>query len=124
MHPRTEVLTANDDFYAAIRRADFAEMDQLWARHREVTCTHPNWSMLVGRKAVMESWHLILSQATAPTVWPGETEVIVTGSTAMVLCIERVGGAELMASNGFVLEDHAWRMMNHQAVTMPATPAV
>lgn len=123
MDDRIEVLTANDDFYAAIRRADLAEMDRLWARCREVTCTHPNWAMLVGRDAVMDSWRLILTQTTSPTVWPGEAEVIVTGSTAMVLCIERIGSAELMATNSFVLEDYAWRVMNHQAVAMPAARA-
>ncbi|MGD1926112.1 MAG: nuclear transport factor 2 family protein [Paracoccaceae bacterium] len=120
---RIEVLGANDDFYTAMRRGDVAEMERLWARRREVTCTHPNWSMLVGRKAVMDSWRLILTQAPPPQIWPADADVVVTGTTAMVICIERLGGNELMASNTYVLEDHAWRIMNHQAAAMPAARA-
>ena len=123
MRDAIEVLTVNDDFYVAMRRGDLAEMDRLWARGREVTCTHPNWSMLVGREAVMESWRLILTQAPAPSIWPAECEVVVTGSTAMVLCIERIDGNELMAANSFVLENGNWRIMNHQALAMPAAKA-
>ena len=33
----------------------------------------------------------------------------------MVLCRERIGTVELMASNAWVREDEAWRMVNHQA---------
>lgn len=123
MRDPINVLAANDEFYVAMRRGDLDEMERLWARGREVTCTHPNWAMLIGRKAVMESWRLILTQAAAPSIWPAECEVVVTGSTAMVLCIERLDGNELMAANSFVLEDNEWRIMNHQAMAMPAAKA-
>ncbi len=123
MRDPINVLAANDEFYVAMRRGDLDEMERLWARGREVTCTHPNWAMLIGREAVMESWRLILPQAAAPSIWPAECEVVVTGSTAMVLCIERLDGNELMAANSFVLEDNEWRIMNHQAMAMPAAKA-
>lgn len=123
MRDPINVLAANDEFYVAMRRGDLDEMERLWARGREVTCTHPNWAMLIGREAVMESWRLILTQAAAPSIWPAECEVVVTGSTAMVLCIERLDGNELMAANSFVLEDNEWRIMNHQAMAMPAAKA-
>ena len=123
MRDPINVLAANDEFYVAMRRGDLDEMERMWARGREVTCTHPNWAMLIGREAVMESWRLILTQAAAPSIWPAECEVVVTGSTAMVLCIERLDGNELMAANSFVLEDNEWRIMNHQAMAMPAAKA-
>ena len=123
MHDPIDVLATNDAFYVAMRHGDLAGMDRLWARGREVTCTHPNWAMLIGREAVMESWRLILTQAPAPSVWPAECEAVVTGSTAMVLCIERLDGNELMAANSFVIEDGEWRIMNHQALAMPAAKA-
>ena len=64
-----------------------------------------------------------LLPAPPPEIWPDEPQAIVTGETAMVLCIERVGGAELMASNTFVRENGVWRIMSHQAEPLPAERA-
>ena len=112
---RSGVLAANEAFYRAMRAGDFAAMDRLWARARTVTCTHPDWRMLVGRRAVMQSWRLILVEHAPPEIWPVEPHAIVTGSTAMVLCAERVDGVEMVAANTFVREAGRWRMMNHQS---------
>lgn len=124
MTHKLELLAVNDDFYRAIRDGVFAEMDALWAERREVTCTHPNHATITGRKLVLESWATILGHLQTPQIWPGDPIPIIAGNTAIVLCVERVGGAELMASNAFVREDGAWRMVNHQATPMPATSAV
>ncbi|HET7408979.1 MAG TPA: nuclear transport factor 2 family protein [Paracoccaceae bacterium] len=91
-------------------------MDRLWARRRPVTCTHPDWRMLVGRRAVMKGWRLILLDHRPPEIWPVAAQAIVTGSTAMVICTERVDGAELMAANSFVREGARWRLLNHQSM--------
>lgn len=117
---KRQVLAANDAFYKAMREGDYAAMDRLWAERRTVTCTHPDWHMLVGREAVMESWRVILTEHEPPEIWPAEAQAIVTGSTAMVLCTERIGGIELVASNGFVREGLRWRVLNHQSAHAPA----
>jgi hypothetical protein len=39
----------------------------------------------------------------------------------MVICRERIGAIELMASNAWVREDEAWRLVNHQAAHIPGT---
>lgn len=119
----TNVLEANDAFYRIARAGDYDAMDALWAADRQVTCTHPGWTTLTGRRAVMRSWRLLLTQQPPPEIWPDEPQAIVTGETAMVLCIERVGGAELMASNTFVRENGVWRIMSHQAEPLPAERA-
>ena len=116
----SRVLAANDAFYRAMREGDYAAMDRLWAERRTVTCTHPDWRTLVGRDVVMESWRVILIEHEPPAIWPVEPQAIVTGGTAMVLCMERIGGLELMASNGFVREGRRWRLINHQAAYSPA----
>jgi ketosteroid isomerase-like protein len=117
---KRQVLAANDAFYKAMREGDYAAMERLWAERRTVTCTHPDWHMLVGREAVMESWRVILTEHEPPEIWPTEAQAIVTGSTAMVLCTERIGGLELVASNGFVREGARWRILNHQSAHAPA----
>jgi hypothetical protein len=117
---KRQVLAANDAFYKAMREGDYAAMERLWAERRTVTCTHPDWHMLVGREAVMESWRVILTEHEPPEIWPTEAQAIVTGSTAMVLCSERIGGLELVASNGFVREGLRWRVLNHQSAHAPA----
>lgn len=122
MPNEAQLLEANDLFYQFLRAGDLAAMSDLWARNRLISCTHPGRSMLIGREAVMESWRLILTQ-NPPSVWPAAPRPVMTGTTAFVLTIERIDGSELMASNGFVVEDGHWRMINHQASYMPAAQA-
>lgn len=122
MPNEARLIDANDRFYHLMRAGDLDGMAELWARHRLISCTHPGRSMLIGREAVMESWRLILT-GNPPSVWAETSRAVLTGKSAFVLTIERIDGSELMASNGFVVEDGAWRMINHQASYMPAAPA-
>jgi len=115
------VLEANDRFYRAMRDGDFEAMDRLWALRRAVGCTHPSMQALTGRPAVMESWRLILVEGEPPPIDCADPSVVVTGGTAMVLCTEIVGDVQLVASNTFVHEDGAWRLINHQAAHVPGT---
>jgi len=112
------VLDANDAFYRAMREGDLDTMEALWARGRAVSCTHPTGLTLFGRHAVMASWRRILARQP-PEIHADEAQAIVTGRSAMVLCRERIGGVELIASNAWVREDGAWRMINHQAAQVP-----
>lgn len=122
MTPEEQMLEANHSFYKFMRTGDYPGMADLWARRRLVSCTHPGRAMLVGRNAVLDSWRMILG-TTPPSVWPDHPMPVVTGQTGFVLNIERISGAELMASNGFVVEDGHWRMINHQAAYMTAENA-
>jgi len=123
--PKTEtqaVLDANQAFYRAMRDGDVAAMERLWARGRQVTCTHPNSPSILGRGPVMASWRLILTRHP-PEIHAQDATAIVTGSTALVLCREIIGEdkilVELMASNAWVHESGAWRLVNHQAAPIP-----
>jgi hypothetical protein len=117
------VMDANDAFYQAIRLGDLEIMETLWARKRQVTCTHPGTHMLTGRSAVMASWASILSGHPLPEIHAFDAEAIVTGNSALVLCVERFSGIELMATNSFAVEDGAWRLLNHHASRMTAEQA-
>jgi hypothetical protein len=112
------VLDANEAFYRAMREGNLDAMEALWARERPVSCTHPHGPSIFGRTAVMASWRLILGHLP-PEIHAEEPQAIVTGRTAMVICRERIGAIELMASNAWVREDQAWRMVNHQAAHIP-----
>lgn len=114
-----DLLRTNSAFYRAIRRGDYAAMDRMWSRTRAVTCTHPGWTLLSGRSAVMDSWRAILTEQEPLDIWPSDPMPIATGGTAMVICHELLGSTELIASNAFVLEDDAWRLINHQAAQIP-----
>lgn len=112
------VLDANEAFYRAMREGDLDAMEALWARRRQVSCTHPSGPAIFGRDAVMASWRVILGHQP-PAIQADEPQAIVTGQSAMVLCTERIGPVRLMASNAWVREDGAWRMLSHQAAAIP-----
>ena len=120
MTDQAAVLDANESFYRAMRKGDLDAMEALWARARPVSCTHPHGPTIFGRAAVMASWRLILGHLP-PEIHPEDPQAIITGRTAMVLCREKIGAVELMASNAWVREDEAWRMVNHQAAHIPGT---
>lgn len=120
MDEKQKVLAANDAFYAAFRAADIDAMEALWSKRRKVSVYHPNWPGIDTRDAVMESWYRILVVGDPPHVSIMDPTVIMSKKTAMVVCREDLGGAHLIATNVFVLEDGAWRMTNHQASRLPS----
>ncbi|MGZ6143807.1 MAG: nuclear transport factor 2 family protein [Myxococcales bacterium] len=120
---RTEVLAANAAFYAAFARRDAAAMDELWARDAPVACLHPGWEPLLGRDAVVHSWRGILLGGGAPPSIRCEQPIAhLAGGTAFVICSEIVPGGALVATNVFVHERGAWRMVHHHASPAPPRP--
>ncbi|HZB90849.1 MAG TPA: nuclear transport factor 2 family protein [Stellaceae bacterium] len=120
------VLAANLEFYRAFTGRDLAAMDRLWARQAPVLCTHPGWMPLAGRSTVMASWREILSNPDAPRVMCHDDVAFVYGSIAIVLCEEELAGGHLAATNIFIKEDGAWRLLHHHAspLLMRETPRV
>ncbi len=112
-HDHGEILAANEAFYAAFRRGDADAMDAIWAQRAEVACVHPGATPLHGREAVMESWEQILGGP--PPIQCVNPRVHQLGDAAFVICGERVPGGALVATNVFVSEDGAWRMVHHHA---------
>jgi ketosteroid isomerase-like protein len=110
-----EVLAANQAFYEAFARGDFAAVDALWARRAPVACIHPGWGALKGRPEVMASWRSILEGGSRPPVRCSHPVASVLGDSAFVVCGESIPGAELVATNIFVREDGAWKLVHHQA---------
>ena len=44
MSDESDVLAANDAFYAAFASGDLDALEEVWARQATVACCHPGWS--------------------------------------------------------------------------------
>jgi ketosteroid isomerase-like protein len=123
MTDRDRLLAANASFYAAFARGDLESMSALWADDDGISCVHPGWPALVGRKDVGGSWRDILGDAASRTVAVRDPYAIVAGGEGRVLCVEAIGGHLLQAANHFRLIDGAWRLVHHQSSLIAAAPA-
>ncbi len=110
-----EVLEVNEAFYRAFASRDPAAMERLWAERHPVACIHPGWDVLAGRDAVLDSWRSILASPEAPELSCSFAEAHVMGDAAFVTCHEVLGTGRLAATNVFVREAGAWRMVHPQA---------
>lgn len=119
---RDAILFANEAFYRAFAARNFEAMDEVWARHQPVACIHPGWGPLSGRAEVMASWEAILNHPAQPSVSCLAPEAHMLGDAAYVICFEEVGGSYLLATNIFVREGAAWRLVHHQAGPTSAAP--
>ncbi|HTV25014.1 MAG TPA: nuclear transport factor 2 family protein [Polyangiaceae bacterium] len=111
------VLEANQEFYRAFSRGDYAAMSELWAQHAPVACLHPGARLLSGRSAVLASFRELLHAAPAWKMVSRDATVHLFPPAAFVTCLEANGDqpAHLAATNVFLLEDGRWRMVHHHA---------
>ena len=109
------LLAANRDFYRIVGDRDVSAMATLWAVTAPVACVHPGWPPLVGRDRVLQSWNEILRGAQPPSIRCYEEYPLIYGDFGQVVCLEIINGALLAATNIFIKEDGAWRLINHQA---------
>jgi hypothetical protein len=109
------VLAANEQFYAIFTEKASGDMDRLWAKNTPVSCIHPGWPALHGRKIVLQSWRAILANPNAPAVRCLKPEASVVGDAAWVVCYEVLEGGSLVATNVFAREGGGWKMVHHQA---------
>jgi hypothetical protein len=111
----TAVLFTNEAFYLAFSQRDFEAMERLWATERPVVCIHPGWSALTERAAVLASWRRILENPATTTITPHYASAFMYGDVATVVCYEEVRGILLVATNAFVIEGDAIRIVHHHA---------
>ncbi|MCH9680544.1 MAG: nuclear transport factor 2 family protein [Deltaproteobacteria bacterium] len=115
MSDDSEVLLANEAFYSAFARRDLAAMDALWARHELACCIHPGWAALRQRDEIMASWRSIFSADDDADIRCTRVDARMHGATATIICEEHLGGAQLTATNAFVLKQGQWRIWHHHA---------
>jgi ketosteroid isomerase-like protein len=114
-------MAANQAFYDAFNQKDVDAMAAVWADSDDVSCVHPGWNLLVGREAVLPSWRNILTNPAQPRIVMGGATVALRGAVAIVICRELVGGSPLVATNVFILQDEAWKLLHHHSGPVYAT---
>jgi hypothetical protein len=114
MTEKDAVLAAHAAYYRAFVAGDFAKMSAVWAQE-DVSCIHPGWPVLIGRRVILESYFNIFANPNQDPLEHRNDTVLLTGGEARVFCIELVGSARLAATNCFRLVDGVWRMIHHQA---------
>ena len=122
MSDEDDILAANAAFYGAFASADFAQMSRIWADD-DVTCVHPGWPALIGRRAILDSYRNILGNPNQDHIEPRDATAMVCGDEGRVICVEWIGAEAfaLAATNWFRRIDGAWRMIHHQASPIAAT---
>jgi ketosteroid isomerase-like protein len=109
------VLSANLELYRAFNDRSLKAMDALWARNAPVLCVHPGWTALAGREQVLQSWRAILVNPDAPHVMCHDDRAFLYGDVAIVQCEEELDTGHLVATNTFIREAGAWKLVHHQA---------
>jgi ketosteroid isomerase-like protein len=117
MAEQDEVLAANAAYYRAFADCDIAAMRDIWAVD-DVSCIHPGWPALIGRRPVLESYFGIMSNPHHEPIEYRNDTALISGTEARVFCVEIVGGMRLVATNWFRFIDDEWRMIHHQASPM------
>jgi len=110
-----EALAANEAFYRAFNLKDARLMADAWADSEAITCIHPGWNVLQGRRPVLQSWESILANPEQPRIVVGGASVSFFGEVAVVICRELVAGSPLVATNIFVADGGSWRLLHHQS---------
>ncbi len=118
---KARVQAANEAFYAAFQAGDMAAMDALWSRRPDIRVFHPNRRGIEGREKVMRSWRGILHGSPPPQIHASDPLVILSRNSATVICFEEMGYARMIATNVFLREQGAWRLVHHQATRLPMT---
>ncbi len=87
-----EVEAANTAFYEALERGDLDALTDSWLPGEELTvsCVHPGWPVLTGRRDVLRSYALIMANTDYIQFFLTDVNVTMTGETALVTCTENI----------------------------------
>jgi ketosteroid isomerase-like protein len=123
------VRAANAAFYAAFEARDLDAMADVWERSERASVTHPGWPRLSGWGKVAGSWDAIFRHTPYIQFVLTDERVDVVGDAAWVTVDENIlqaaggdadaaeggslAGARVAATNLFVRDGDAWRMVMH-----------
>jgi ketosteroid isomerase-like protein len=117
------VLAANRAFYDAFEKLDMNAMERVWSARAPISCVHPSGGVISGRDAVLSSWREIFQATSSMRFTLRGARVFVANDTAWVVLFEdmqarngeAVVRATTQATNVFVREDGAWKLVHHHA---------
>ncbi|MFD5727426.1 nuclear transport factor 2 family protein [Streptomyces sp. NPDC058368] len=124
------VEQANTAYYEAVERGDLDALTSAWLPDEELTvsCVHPGWPVLSGRREVLRSYALIMANTEYIQFFLTDVGVSMTADTALVTCTENIlsgGPAEegaslgplvgqlVVATNVFRRTPDGWKLWSH-----------
>lgn len=111
-------------FYEAIEQADIKALDEVWSGDENIVCVHPGASRIEGRRAVMDSYVELFSDA--PILSFSIVDALYTGNESLAIHLVReeieLDGevvSVMVATNIYHVEEGGWRMLLHHASPEP-----
>lgn len=107
---------ANDAFYIAFNTRNMKQMADLWSVDTNCVCIHPGWQPVFGRSDILDTWESIFSgQSQDNQIICHAPRVLDQGEIYSVICFEQLPAGWLTATNNFVIEAGAAKLIHHQA---------
>lgn len=117
---KDEIIAVNAAFYKAFSKSDMDKMIAIWSDKANISVIHPGHHLLQGYEDVMASWNDILSTGTTIKISCCNVEIFQQDSVGYVVCNELLAGHTLIATNIYLLDAGAWKLIHHQAGPAPA----
>ena len=119
------VEAANAAFYLSFEQADVDAMAAVWddEQPEALSCIHPGWAPLHGRRQVLRSWSAVMAGTGSIQFVLTDVQVFVEGDTAVVTCTENVltgsiasgGAGAAVATNVYRRREDGWKLQVHHA---------
>ena len=108
---RAAGLDVNEAFYTAFRTSDMDKMSEIWGQEEPIAVQHPSTALIRGRKAVMESWALMMR--VPPDITCAIEAVMQREDQWGVICNEQLNPGSVRMINIFHQEGSDWKMIYH-----------
>lgn len=111
-------------FYEAIERADIAAIDAVWSTQDNIVCVHPGANRIEGRKAVIDSFIELFSEAPLLSFSIVDSLCTINGALAVHMVREEIAldgqvVSIMVSTNIYQQESGGWRMLLHHASPEP-----
>jgi ketosteroid isomerase-like protein len=121
MEQTDSIIEANTRFYRAFELFDIEDMSEIWDKEQEVTCIHPGWPLIQGRKEVLQSWINIFNNTMVMQFTITESSIKIEGDWAWIICKEylrsvvngKVNEGKVEATNIFRRIEKTWYLVHH-----------
>ncbi|MBS95662.1 MAG: nuclear transport factor 2 family protein [SAR202 cluster bacterium] len=121
METTDSLIEANTRFYRAFELFDIEEMNELWDKELAVTCIHPGWPLIQGRKEILQSWINIFNNTMVMQFTIIESSITIEGEWGWIVCTEslrsvvngKVNEGRVEATNIFRRVENQWYLVHH-----------
>ena len=96
-------------------------MNELWYKELAVTCIHPGWPLIQGRKEILQSWINIFNNTMVMQFTIIESSITIEGEWGWIVCTEslrsvvngKVNEGRVEATNIFRRVENQWYLVHH-----------